>query len=110
MSVVYEKGSAKLEGWGETLSKRDLVEIICQLEEELDTHPLSLVGDTSKIKEIANYLIHDFSLEDHVYTVRDRVCEDFPEYEGNSWDHSTVNRFTEIWKMLKEIADPVGGE
>lgn len=51
MTVVYTRGQARLEGWSETLSKQDLVEIIRQQDEVLEErNRLAVPGPTQWTK------------------------------------------------------------
>ena len=62
-----------------------LLDCIDALVEERD-ELASAVRDLDKI--------HD--LGDAIYTVRERVVDDDPDFNGNSWDHPTVTRYSEL--------------
>lgn len=52
------------------------------------------------VKEIDGLI----GLDDQIYDVRDRVCEDFPDYKGSSWDHHTVGRYSDLTIELRKRA------
>ena len=51
--------------------------------------------------EAITYLLDEFCLGDCTYDVRSRAIEDEDGYEGESWYHPKVNRFTRAWEALK---------
>jgi len=52
--------------------------------------------------EALAYLFDEFHLEDKVYDVRARAVENGEPFEGNSWDHPAVLKFSEACQTLKE--------
>jgi len=46
------------------------------------------------LDEAVKALVEEFSIEDYIYDVRDRV--------GGSWDHPRVVRFSDVVMTLKE--------
>lgn len=47
-------------------------------------------------------LVTDECLGDWVYDVRERALSDDESYEGSSWDHPRVQRFSEACKALED--------
>lgn len=43
--------------------------------------------------------LHD--LGDAIYNVRDRVVENDPKFNGNSWDHPTVKEYSDAVQTLR---------
>lgn len=57
-----------------------------------------------ELKQAIKELVTKFALGDMVYTVRERTIED-EEYEGDSWEHPDVLRFSEIVTILENAVE-----
>jgi len=52
------------------------------------------------LKEAIKILVEDESIGDFIYNIRERALDS--EFEGNSWDHPRVIRYSNAVERLKE--------
>ena len=64
---------------------------------------LSYNGECTKMTliEAIRVLVVDAHIEDFIYTVRECAMGEHDGYEGSSWDHPRVKRFSDAVSRLK---------
>ena len=55
-----------------------------------------------ELRKAIDDLLNKFHLEDYVYNIREQASGSEDGFEGNSWDHPDVLRFSEIVTTLKK--------
>lgn len=54
------------------------------------------------LKEAIKVLVNEEHLGDFIYNIRDRVNSSGERFEGSSWDHPRVKRFSDAVKALED--------
>jgi hypothetical protein len=55
-----------------------------------------------ELRKAIDDLLNKFHLGDFVYDIRSRASESGERYEGRSWDHPDVKRFSEVVTILEK--------
>jgi len=53
------------------------------------------------LKGAIKSLLEEFHIEDYIYNVRARAAESGDKFEGSSWDHPKVKKFSDILTTLR---------
>ena len=62
------------------------------------------------IIEALRILLPDLDGGPFIYSIRDRVREDDPDFEGSSWDHPKVKRAAEAIDTIKVFLNEDGDD